>query len=323
MPVIRLAAGYLLDTIFGDPADRWHPISWIGKLVNGAEKVFFPAKRSFRREFVMGFAVLVMLAGGLGAGYVGVALFLRLLYPPLFWAIEIYLVFSFLAFRTLHRKGEEVLQSLRWGDLSGARRCLSHMVGRDTKHLSEWEVVRGCVESLAENFSDGFVAPFLYVTVFGGVGGLVYKTVNTMDSMLGHRDFRYFFFGFASARFDDLVNFIPARLSAFVIILAALLCGGFWRSALYCARRDARFHPSPNAGWPEAAMAGALGVRLGGTSYYRGRREERPFMGEPLKDLDPERIEEALRLLRVGNYLAAAIFLVFSVLIALIGWSIW
>ena len=318
MPVVRLAAGYLLDLLLGDPDDRFHPIAWIGKLVNGAEKVFFPTERSFKREFIMGFVVLALLVGGLGTGYYFLARFFRSLYLPLFWVVEIYLIFSFLAFRNLCQRGTGVLQALRWGDLAGARRRLSRMVGRDTKHLSEWEVVRGCVESLAENFSDGFVAPFMYMAVFGGLGGLVYKTANTLDSMLGHRDFRYFFFGLASARFDDVINFIPARLSAFFIAVAALLCGGFWRSAIYYARRDARNHPSPNAGWPEAAVAGALGVRLGGTSYYRGKREERPFMGEALKELDPERIEETLRLLKTGNYVVAGSFLIVSLLIMLL-----
>ncbi|MEN3184517.1 MAG: adenosylcobinamide-phosphate synthase CbiB, partial [Atribacterota bacterium] len=192
-----------------------------------------------------------------------------------------------------------------------------HLVGRDTDHLSEWEIVRGCVESLAENFNDAIVAPLFYIALFGALGGLVYKAVNTLDSMLGYRDFRYYFFGFASARADDIANFIPARLSAIFIALSALLCGRFFKGALLCAFRDARKHPSPNAGWPESAMAGALGVRLGGVNYYQGRREERPFLGDPLLDLVPARIREARALIAVGTGIALFAFAFLALFVSL------
>ncbi|MBC7218448.1 MAG: cobalamin biosynthesis protein CobD, partial [Candidatus Caldatribacterium sp.] len=208
-------------------------------------------------------------------------------------------------------------EALEDGDLPRARDALRHLVGRDTERLSEWEVVRGCVESLAENFNDGIVAPLFYIALFGALGGLVYKAVNTLDSMLGYKDFRYYFFGFASARADDVLNFIPARLSAIFIALAALFCGRFFKGAVLCALRDARKHPSPNAGWPESAMAGALGVRLGGVNYYQGKREERPFLGDPLLDLVPARIREARRIVALGTGIALSAFAVLSLFVSL------
>jgi adenosylcobinamide-phosphate synthase len=301
MGALLLIAGFLLDTFLGDPQGKWHPVVWIGWLIAKLEQLLFPKKRNFKREFLLGFVLTGVLVGGLGAAYFFLGRFLRLRFPVAFLFLEVYLIFSFLALATLLRRGKEVGEALRRGDLPGARRLLKHLVGRDTEHLSEWEVIRGCVESLAENFNDGVVAPLFYMALFGALGGLVYKTTNTLDSMVGHKDFRYFFFGFASARWDDILNFIPARLSVFFIALGALFVGGRARQALACAFRDARRHQSPNAGWPEAAMAGALGVRLGGVNYYEGKREELPFLGDPWFDLTVDTVDQAIVLVRLGG----------------------
>ncbi|HSV30799.1 MAG TPA: adenosylcobinamide-phosphate synthase CbiB [Atribacteraceae bacterium] len=306
--LLRLLAGFFLDQVLGDPPDRWHPVAWIGRLIDALERIFFPKVRNFKKEFVFGFIVVFLTVGGLGTGYYFLARFLRGVHPGLFWALEIYFIFHFLAFYTLSRRGREVKRSLEGGDLAAARRKLRHLVGRDTAHLSEREMVRGTLESLAENFSDGFVAPLFYIAIFGALGGLVYKTINTLDSVLGHKDYRYYFFGFASARVDDVASFIPARLSVLFVALAASVLGAFGREAIESAWRDARRHPSPNAGWPEAALAGALGVRLGGSNYYQGKREDRPFMGEPRRELTPMRIDEALWALKVASFLTMAVF---------------
>lgn len=312
MNAVLLGLGFLLDALLGDPQGKWHPVALIGVLIEKLEQALFPRKRNFRREFVLGFVLLLLLLGGLGTGYFFLGRFLWRRFPVIFFTVELYLMFSFLALRTLRQRGEEVQEALEIGDLPEARRRLKHLVGRDTEHLSEWEVVRGCVESLAENFNDGFLAPLFYMSIFGALGGLLYKITNTLDSMVGYRDFRYFFFGFASARFDDILNFIPARLSVFFIALGALFVGGNARGALECAFRDAGKHESPNAGWPEAAMAGALGVRLGGVNYYGGRREEMAFLGDPLSDLTVEKIGEVLKIIHRGGMMAVVVFMVLS-----------
>lgn len=305
--LFRMLFGVGLDLAFGDPQVA-HPIVGIGHFIAFLERLLFPKERNFKREFVLGFVVLGTVVGGLGIGYYLLRRWLAQVAPVAFLAVEVYLIFHFLAIRTLLSRGKEVEEALESKDLPRAREALKHLVGRDTEHLSEWEIVRGCVESLAENFNDAIVAPLLYISLFGALGGLVYKAVNTLDSMLGYKDFRYYFFGFASARADDILNFIPARLSAFFIVLSALFCGRFFKGALLCTLRDSRKHPSLNAGWPESAMAGALGVRLGGVNYYQGRREERPFLGDPLLDLVPARIREARALVAVGTGIALCIF---------------
>jgi adenosylcobinamide-phosphate synthase len=305
--LFRLLFGVGLDLAFGDP-EPFHPVLGIGRFIEFLERLLFPKERNFKREFLLGFVVLGVVAGGLGVGYGFLRRFLFQVSPVLFLAVEVYFIFYSLALHTLLRRGKEVEEALEARDLVRARKALQHLVGRDTEHLSEWEIVRGCVESLAENFNDAFVAPLFYVALFGALGGLVYRAVNTLDSMLGYRDFRYYFFGFASARADDVANFLPARLSALFIALSALFCGRFFRGALVCAFRDARKHPSPNAGWPESAMAGALGVRLGGVNYYQGKREERPFLGDPVLDLVPLRIREAREIVAVGAGIAVFCF---------------
>lgn len=314
--LFRMLFGAGLDLAFGDPPFG-HPVVGIGRLIAFLERLLFPKNRDFKREFVLGFVVLGVVAGGLGVLYFLLRRWLFRVSPVLFLAVETYLIFYMLAIRTLFERGKAVEEALKARDLSRAREALRHLVGRDTAHLSEWEIVRGCVESLAENFNDAIVAPLFYIALFGALGGLVYKAVNTLDSMLGYRDFRYYFFGFASARADDVANFIPARLSALFIALSALFCGRFFGGALRCAFRDARKHPSPNAGWPESAMAGALGVRLGGVNYYQGRREERPFLGDPLLDLVPARIEEARQILAVGTGIALGVFALLALFVAL------
>ncbi|BER91268.1 adenosylcobinamide-phosphate synthase CbiB [Atrimonas thermophila] len=312
LALLRMVVGFVLDSFLGDPFGRWHPVVWVGKAIEKLERLLFPQHRSFRKEFILGFVVVFLLVGGTGLAYGFLGWFMRKNLPLVYWMVEIYLVFSLLAFRSLWLSGKKVFLALQKGNLEEARKNLRNLVGRDTEHLAEWEVVRACVESLAENFNDAVVAPLFYASLFGGLGILIYKVVNTLDSMLGYRDFRYFFFGFASARLDDLLNFIPARLSALFLGIAALLLGKSPKRALTTAFQYARFHPSPNAGWPEAAMAGALGVRLGGVNYYQGKREERPFLGEALRELVPERIEEALSLLWLGSWFALLVLALFA-----------
>ena len=249
---------------FLEPGGRWHVVVGIGKLIEGLEKALFPQERHFRREFVLGFGVVVAMVGGLGVSYFFLRRFLRSYSLFLFSVVEVYLIFNFLSLRTLLRRGEEVRKALDEGDLPRARKSLKHLVGRDTEYLSEWEVVRGCVESLAESFNDGVMAPLCYISLFGALGGLIYKTTNTLDSMLGYRDFRYFFFGFASARFDDILNFLPARLSILFIACAASVLGRWGRECLVCSFSRCSQTRKPQRGVAKECYGWCSGVRLGG-----------------------------------------------------------
>ncbi|MBK9170334.1 MAG: cobalamin biosynthesis protein CobD [Bryobacterales bacterium] len=288
---LLLGAG--LDLLFGDP--RWlpHPVRGFGWAVTRLERIFRAAGLPLR------------LAGALfWVTAVSAATWLVWLTQP--WA-NVYWIFSLLALRDLDNEASLVASALRRGDLNGAREKLSWIVGRDTAHLHEPEILRAAIETVAENLSDGVIAPLFYLGLAGPAGMAAYKAVNTLDSMVGYRNDRYRDFGWASARADDIANWAPARLSA---ILVCLVSGHPIRS-LRAVLRDAARQPSPNSGYPEAAFAGALGVRLGGLNHYQGVPSEKPFLGDPLAPLSLDVFRTARRLL----YATALLFLGILVLV--------
>jgi adenosylcobinamide-phosphate synthase len=203
-----------------------------------------------------------------------------------------------------------VLVPLEKGDTPSAREALSHIVGRQTLELGEEEVIRATVETVAENTSDGVIAPLFYLFLGGVPLAMAYKAVNTLDSMVGYKNGRYRDFGWASARLDDILNFIPARLTALLMVSAAFIFKMDWRDAWRIMLRDNSNHPSPNAGWPEAATAGALGIRLGGENFYPGRSELRPFIGDKQRGMEDRDISKALQLLYAVSILMLLLILV-------------
>lgn len=223
-------------------------------------------------------------------------------------ALAIYIAWICLAARSLHLESRLVTDALERGDIEEARRRLSRIVGRDTAHLDEGEIWRATVETVAENASDGVIAPLFYLMLGGPALALAYKAVNTLDSMVGYRNERYIRFGWASARFDDLLNYIPARLTGLLMVLAAPLLGLSAINAFRMMHRDGRNHSSPNSGVPEAAAAGALGVQLGGTNIYFGRPVEKPTIGEPLKPLSAKAYRGVVRLMYVSMLLMVVVW---------------
>ena len=209
-------------------------------------------------------------------------------------------------------------QALETGGVEEGRLAVSRIVGRDTQSLTEEGVVKAAVETVAENTSDGVVAPLFYLMLFGAAGGFFYKSVNTMDSMIGYRNDRYQYFGTAAARLDDVVNYVPARLSALFMLVAAFLTGKGGRRAwkVYC--RDRRRHKSPNAGQTEAVMAGALGVELAGDAWYFGKLHRKPTLGDPVRPIEPEDIRRAGKLMYLTAALALAVFLALKMTVLLI-----
>jgi adenosylcobinamide-phosphate synthase len=226
-------------------------------------------------------------------------------------ACSIFFAYATLATRDLHVQTRRVLQALEAGDLDHARKQLSFLVGRDTAHLDQPEILRALVETIAENISDGVIAPLFYLGLGGPPWAMTYKAINTLDSMVGYKNERYRNIGWASAKLDDAANFIPARLSGFIIVISAFLLRRPWRDALRILWRDRRNHESPNSGWPEAATAGALGVQLGGLNYYFGERSQKPFIGDRRKELDLADVREAWKIL----YLSSFGMLLFSLLL--------
>ena len=267
-----------------------HPVMWMGALLSRLDRRL---NQGPHRKAKGVLALVLLLTATLLAS--GALVFVCRLIPGWGLLLEAVLGASLLAQKSLFDAVKRVATGLRTS-LTEGRAAVSHIVGRDPDQLDEAGVARAAIESLAESISDGVVAPLFWL-IIGGVPGIaLYKAVNTADSMIGHKNERYLEFGWAAARFDDLVNLIPARLSALLIALAARLGDGDAKAALEIARRDAPKHESPNAGWPEAAMAGALGFRLGGPRAYQGEIIDLPAFGDGRADLGPADIDRALRL---------------------------
>jgi adenosylcobinamide-phosphate synthase len=285
----ELLAGVGLDLALGDP--RWmpHPVRGIGWLISRSEHIW-------RRT-----GLPLRLAGVLLCGSV-VFITTSLVWLSLPWA-NVYWVYSFLALRSLDAESNVVVRSLQSGDIKQARSQLAMIVGRDTEHLDQPEILRAVIETVSENMSDGVVAPLLYLVLLGPAGMAAYKAVNTLDSMIGYKDERYRELGWASARLDDVLNFIPARITAVLVWIAAGLTGMNISRSIRITFRDANLQPSPNSGWPEAAFAGALGVRLGGANVYRGVTSHKAHLGDPMYPISVESYKRSRTLLYASSAL--------------------
>jgi|UniRef100_A0A7C3Z486 adenosylcobinamide-phosphate synthase len=296
--------GYLLDLCLGDPPGWPHPIRGLGRLIA------FWERRLYQDRLVSGLLFWLTVSG---ISLMGVLLVLALAAGIGFPAPEVvvaYLVYTGLATRSLHWESRKVETALARGDLLGARKSLALIVGRETRHLEAPEIRRATLETVAENLSDGVVAPMVYLLLAGVPGLALYKAVNTMDSMVGYRTDRYKRFGKVAARADDVLNFLPARLTAGLICLVSIPAGLNPRQAWRVLRRDGNKTLSPNAGRPEAALAGALGVLLGGPGIYFGRRVEKPFIGDPGPPLNARHYRQAVVLLYgVSGLMACFTFL--------------
>ncbi|MBZ9684112.1 MULTISPECIES: adenosylcobinamide-phosphate synthase CbiB [unclassified Mesorhizobium] len=286
-----------------------HPVTWFGRLISFLDlrlnRATDPdALRRQRGVQALLFIVLVPAIAGLCVQLV------LLWFVPLGWIIAVFLATSLLSQKSLYEHVEAVADALDSGGLDMGRAAVSRIVGRDPETLDRAGVCRAAIESLAENFSDGIVAPAFWTGVGGLAGGAAYKAANTADSMVGHRTPRHEAFGWAAARFDDWINLPASRLTALLIVLASLLVeGADPRGAWKAVRRDAKKHRSPNAGWPEAAMAGALGLALAGPRSYGGVMVDDIFMGEGgRRDVDSGDIRRALKLYRVADYLLIGLF---------------
>lgn len=273
-----LGCAYAMDRLVGDPEWCPHPVRAIGRLITAGESIAKPGRHSPARDLFHGALLTAIVVVATTAVAVLALRVGRQVHPAVAWVTEALLAWTVLATGSLLTEARSVIQALEEGDLVSARARLARIVGRDTATLTESEVARAVVETLAESTCDGVVAPLCYLVAGGVPAALAYKAVNTLDSMIGHRAPPYTYFGRVAARLDDLANLVPARLTALAITMAAACTGQSAAGALRVWRRDHARHDSPNAGHPEAAMAGALGVRLGGTNYYDGVPTPRPVL---------------------------------------------
>ncbi|MEQ6887481.1 adenosylcobinamide-phosphate synthase CbiB [Halomonas sp. CS7] len=307
-----VVAAMLLDLALGDPPWLPHPVVGMGRVIARLERAWNHGSAAARRRRGR-WLVLVVVGGSWALGW-GLLAVLAWLSPWLALAAELGLLATTLAARGLAEAGRAVAGPLARGELAEARRALSMIVGRDTAALDEAELARGAVETVAENTVDGITAPLFWALLGGAPLAMAYKAANTLDSMVGYRSPRYLDFGRASARFDDAVNWLPARLTALALWLAAWAIPGSRRAgALAATRREAPRHPSPNAGWPEAMVANLLGVRLGGLNQYAGRPSHRATLGTPLEPLGVAHIGRAIRHMH-GGWLALLLLMSLPIL---------
>jgi adenosylcobinamide-phosphate synthase len=235
------------------------------------------------------------------------------IHPIFSFTAAIFFAYTTLATRNLYDEVKKVIRTLEQGDLIHARKEVGFLVSRDTDHLNEGGIYRALIETVSENTSDGIVAPLFYLAIGGAPLAVAYKALNTLDSMVGYKNERYRFFGWASARADDLANFIPARITAFLFTLSSFILRKDWKGSARVAWRDGRKNVSPNSGYPEAAVAGALGVQLGGENVYFGISQEKPLIGEPEKPINLKAVKESLHLMMAASLIAV----IFTVLITL------
>jgi adenosylcobinamide-phosphate synthase len=298
--IILLAV--LLDLSIGDPYWLPHPVVGIGRLITWLDQSL---RRQWLNERCAGIILLVTVVAAAGGAVFAILQILESVQPIAAWLCAILISATCLASRSLQRESARVASALEDGDLDSARHFLSYIVGRDTARLDEAEIWRAVVETVAENTSDGIIAPLFWLTVGGPVAAIAFKAVSTLDSMVGYKNPRYLSIGWASARMDDLLNYIPARLTVLLFFIVAPLAGCSASGALRIARRDRLNHPSPNSGHPEAAAAGALGVRFGGASSYHGVPSWKEYIGDALQPLDGAAYRGMIRLMYFTTLLMA------------------
>lgn len=310
MTLTVLLGACALDLVIGDP--RWlpHPVRWIGRLIDKLERPLLSTVGHRMVATSAGVAVALVVPSLVYGLVWGLMQGAHQLHPQLGLTVEIVMSFLVLAARDLQDHAKAVWHALAGGSLEAARQAVGQIVGRDTASLSESEIVRATVETVAESTCDGVVAPLFFLTIGGAPLAWAYKAVNTLDSMIGHPEPPFCHIGWASARVDDAMNWLPARVTGLLIVAAAglrFLSLSRLRQAWSVLRRDGGRHPSPNSGRPEAAMAGALQVQLGGVNVYDGVVKARPTIGQSGRSLTPERIPEALSLMWMTSALAAGL----------------
>lgn len=308
--MIALFAGFLIDLAVGDPRWLYHPVCLIGKLIAFLEKKIrrlFP--KTEKGELAGGVLEVLLVCVSCGGIPFGI---LYLLYRYCPWAgllLETFWCYQLLATKSLKTESMKVYDRLKNGTLKEARYAVSMIVGRDTESLTEEGVTKAAVETVAENTSDGIIAPMFYMAIGGVPLMFLYKGINTMDSMLGYKNDRYLYFGRCAAKLDDVVNYLPARISGWLMAAAAFLLGMDGKNAVKIYLRDRRNHASPNSAQTEAVMAGALDIQLAGNAYYFGKLYEKPTIGDPIRPVEAEDIRRSNRLLYGTAVLGAAVFL--------------
>ena len=309
---------FVLDLIFGDPRWLLHTVVIMGRAIEFLERNLrktFP--KTEKGEFAAGVVMAALLPVLVLVCSLLILWGLSFIHMYVAMAVAIFWGWQCLAIKDLRRESLKVKDELDRGDLKGARKAVSRIVGRDTDNLTETGVAKAAVETVAESFSDGIIAPLFYMMIGGAPLALVYKSVNTMDSMVGYKNEKYLYFGRAAAKVDDAFNLVPSRIAAFAVMLAALIGGLDGEGSFRIWKRDRYNHASPNSAQTESAMAGALGLRLAGPAYYFGSLYDKPYIGDATRHIETEDIRRANNVVLLGSVLALAVFAVVRIIVSI------
>lgn len=288
--------GFILDTIIGDPYKLPHPIRWIGSFISILEKLCRKIAKSNTMLMILG-AILVFIVIFVSGGITLLVLKLASFNKYAYLIVSSVICYYMLAGKSLKTESMKVYKAFENNDTEGARKAVSMIVGRDTQSLTKEGIIKAAVETVAENSSDGVVAPLIYMLIFGPVGGVVYKAINTMDSMIGYVEEKYFYIGKFAAKLDDVLNYIPARISGILVIISAFILRYDYKNAFRIFKRDRRKHASPNSAQTESAMAGALDIQLSGDATYFGVLHKKPYIGDKKREIENEDIKRANRIM--------------------------
>ncbi|MBF8983567.1 cobalamin biosynthesis protein CobD [Lutibacter sp. B2] len=306
-----ICIGYIADLIFGDPYCLPHPIIFIGNLIRKCEKFLRKYCYDPIAEKKMGVVLTFFIVLITYTITLAILLLVGSINKYLYMIIHSFFIFQILATKSLGVETKKVFDPLINNNILEARKYLSYIVGRETKELNKDEITRACVETVAESTSDGIIAPLFYIVIGGAPLGMAYKAINTLDSMIGYKNDQYYYFGWAAAKLDDIVNYIPARITGICTFIAAFILRYDWKNSIRIFLRDRKNHKSPNSGHPESAFAGALRIQIGGTNTYFGKIVCKPTIGDKLKELESADIIKAIRL----TYMTSFIGFVFGIIV--------
>ena len=307
MNVLSMYIGYTLDLIIGDPYSFPHPVRYIGKLISSVEKLIRNITSTDRGLKIAGFLLWFITVGlTFIVTYFVVNLFR--FNKIAFIVVNSILIYTTLATKCLKDESVKIYNVLKTGNIEKSRVQLSYIVGRDTTNLNEKEIVRATVETVAENTVDGIIAPLFYGFIGGAPLAMAYKAINTLDSTVGYKNDKYYYLGFASAKIDDIVNYIPARIGLVLLALGSLFTGFNFKNSLKIGYRDRKNHKSPNCAFPEGAVAGALGIQLGGTNIYFGKEVYKPTIGDKSREIEVEDIVRTNKIMYAASIISVIIF---------------
>lgn len=300
----------LLDTLVGDPRSKYHPVVLIGNCISFYEHLLYKKNTIPRNQILLGISTVLLVLMTVMVIVTGLLFIGGTIHPIGYFIVSLLCLYIAISPRCLAEAGIEIANLLRKQDISEARRKVGWIVGRKTSELDESEITRATIETVAENTVDGIISPLFWFVLLGPWGAIGYRAINTMDSMLGYKNERYLYFGRFAARLDDVVNYIPARITCVLFVIASFLCGKDWKHAIRIATRDAHKHPSPNGGYAEAPVAGALHIRLGGQNVYHDKVTFRAYMGDPITSMVGKHIYQTIYLMYTVSILGVALTMI-------------